>query len=496
MEGEILPTSNDLTSIETRSKNFSNSSFNQISQLTTNDLKNEYKGNVRRNKVGTTEVVTFQCEEANEDLTQEVGGNGLTLIASEKEWHTQKALTRKEMFESILHNQAAELSLPKFVLYLAVIVVASSSFCIPFCLFPAHDLVKYPEYWYEILYHSSIYVCVDFVFWTYLAGLLMNMRSLQRIKTIAIVSTLGVGTMVVFIISTYYVWTKALSYNYPIPFFGYTVTFVGRIICCIEIYLLTPVALRSQEGFQKRMKHYLQLLLAVNILVSFYQLLLFALSTFQGQFQPVIALILPVTREIGIWICKKITKNCTNGDERGAMIMLTYSLLANHTICLCYIIGSITDDVTSWVLMASDFLLNIGLCLKIVWDQKRNLIAIENQIDLLQDLSISELVEMHSPLAFTLVFALAFYTPIGVLIGNVSNGYWAYEVIDDISLTLAKMVLFFIVDFVSTLATVLILWFSCKINLLMFFIELQREFYEAFIVTIGYLIVAVNIKPQ
>ena len=103
---------------------------------------------------------------------------------------------------------------------------------------------------------------------------------------------------------------------------------------------------------------------------------------------------------------------------------------------------------------------------------------------------------MHSPLAFTLVFALAFYTPIGVLIGNVSNGYWAYEVIDDISLTLAKMVLFFIVDFVSTLATVLILWFSCKINLLMFFIELQREFYEAFIVTIGYLIVAVNIKPQ
>ena len=68
MEGEILPTSNDLTSIETRSKNFSNSSFNQISQLTTNYLKNEYKGNVRRNKVGTTEVVTFQCEEANEDL--------------------------------------------------------------------------------------------------------------------------------------------------------------------------------------------------------------------------------------------------------------------------------------------------------------------------------------------------------------------------------------------------------------------------------------------
>ena len=72
MEGKILPTSNDLTSIETRSKNVSNISFNQISQLKAKNLKNEYKGNLKRNKVGTSEVVTFQTEETDEDLSLSV----------------------------------------------------------------------------------------------------------------------------------------------------------------------------------------------------------------------------------------------------------------------------------------------------------------------------------------------------------------------------------------------------------------------------------------
>ena len=496
MKGETLSNPNDRTSIETRSKNVSNTSFNQITQLKKKDSKDECKGNLKRNKVATSEIVTFQCEEANEDLSLEGGQNVLTLLASEKEWHTHKALTRKEMFESILHNQAAELSLPKFVLYLAAIVFASSSFCIPFCLFPAHDLVKYPEYWYEIIYHLSNFAFFDFAFWTFVAGSLMNLRYLQRIKTLAIVCTLGVGTMILYIISTYYTWTKVLSYNYPIPFFGYNVSFVGRIFCCIAIYLMIPVALRSQQDVQDRMKHYIYFVLATMTIVSIYQLLMFALRIFKGQFQPLIALTLPVNREMWIWILKKMFKNNTYGDERGAMTILIYLTLTNHTICLCYIIGSITDDVTSWVLMASDFLLNIYLCLKIVWDRKRNPIAIENQIDLLQDLSISELVELQAPLSFTLLFALAYYTPIGGLIGNVSNGYWAYEAIDNINDTLANMIILFLVDFVSTLASVLILWYSCKINLLMLFTELQREFYGGFILILGYMTMAVNIKRQ
>ena len=158
---------------------------------------------------------------------------------------------------------------------------------------------------------------------------------------------------------------------------------------------------------------------------------------------------------------------------------------------MCYIIGWSTDEITAWVLMGVDFLMNIYLCLRIVWSRKRNPENLNDQTNLLQELAIVEMVEFLAPLSFILVFSLAYYTPIGAIVGNISNDYWAYHAIDDIGKTLRKMVLFFLVDFTSTFASATILWFSCKINLWNVFAVLQKEFFKAFNLTLGFLLLAV-----
>ena len=101
-------------------------------------------------------------------------------------------------------------------------------------------------------------------------------------------------------------------------------------------------------------------------------------------------------------------------------------------------------------------------------------------------------MEFHAPLAFILVTLLAYNSPIGAITGNISNSYWLYQAIDDISETLRKMAVFFLVDFTSSLSSATILWFTCKINLWKVFIVLQKEFFKGFTLTLGYILLVVS----
>ena len=255
---------------------------------------------------------------------------------------------------------------------------------------------------------------------------------------------------------------------------------------------MIPTEWRSREGLKKKLKYSILWILATIPLSGWYQGLFVILRYFRGRYQPLFAFAFPVSRELWVWLLTKLARNCANGDERGTIIACLYALYTNHTICLSYVIGSIADDATSWVLMVTDFILNIYDCIEIVKARKRNPSGTTNLIDQLQELSIAELAEFQSPLITTLVFALAFYTPMGSLIGNVRNDYWAYEAVDDINYALANMVVFFFIELACTVATYVILRIYCRINCLKIVAVIQKEFLGPFIVSLGYITLGVN----
>ena len=355
-----------------------------------------------------------------------------------------------------------------------------------------YDIVKFSKYWYEILYHGSVYTFIEVIFYIVIAGAFLNIRYLHHFKTLSMVCISGIGTNLLFFISSYYLWTSAFNFNYPIPFFGYTCSFASRIFCCVSTWFIIPAEWRSQEGLKKKLKYSIFWILATIPLSGWYQGLFVILRNFRGQYQPLIAFAFPVSRELWVWLLTKMARNCANGDERGTIIACLYALYTNHTICLSYIIGSIADDATSWILMATDFSLNVYLCITVVWTQKRNPSDVTNIINMLQELAISELVEFQSPLCFILIFALAYYTPIGSLVGNVSNGYWAYEAVENIYDTLSNMMVFFFVDLASSIVNTMVLRVSCQINILQAIANLQKEFFATFILYLAYLNMGVS----
>ena len=171
---------------------------------------------------------------------------------------------------------------------------------------------------------------------------------------------------------------------------------------------------------------------------------------------------------------------------------MKYRISIQHTLFLCYAMGTFTTQVTQWVLMGSGFLTMILLCQRIVRLHQRGINTIDLQVSIVQDLVTFELAQFHSQLSFILVFATAYHGPNAMLFGNVLNSYWSFKAIEDIHSTLGNMILFFLVDCTSALTSAIILWGFCKINLWKIFVAIEKEFGIGFSLFLGRFLLLVS----
>ena len=416
-----------------------------------------------------------------------------TALDAEKALHEEKARKRKGWFQNIILNKPMEFSWPQLLFYTIGTTFLGVLWTIPLTMVPVHDIIRFPEYWYEILFsggYAMIWVCV---FTSFTSGFFLNVRYTQTAMNVFKACLVVFVTVCFFLIVTYYVWTNILAYQYPIPFLGFITTYTFVLFSFGVNWFSFPREWRKDKDFQKRMLYLFCTSNAILVCTTSYNLINQELvAKYQNQYQPIVALVLPINREAFVWICRKLIERSASGDLNGAAIALKYQLAVVHTITLCIMVGSSATNATSWVLMAVDFSINIFITLKIVHLKKRRPHMIEDQIELLEDLTINELVEFQMPLAFLLTLLLGYFGPNCGLFGILCNSYWDYEAIGDINETITNIMFFFSIDFISTVVSVIILWYSCKINLLNAFIQLQKEFATGFIALFGYWLVIVS----
>ena len=125
--------------------------------------------------------------------------------------------------------------------------------------------------------------------------------------------------------------------------------------------------------------------------------------------------------------------------------------------------------------------------------KKRNGHKINERVSTLQELAAYELAEFQAPLSFMFMIVVAYYGPNSELFLNISSTYWGSTPIKDIRDTMDNMVIFFLVDFCSTIVSALMLWYFCKINLWKVFLVLQKEFGIIFGIILGDFVYIVSI---
>ena len=178
-----------------------------------------------------------------------------------------------------------------------------------------------------------------------------------------------------------------------------------------------------------------------------------------------------------MWIDTKLISKISNGDLTRATIVGKLNVVNRHTMVLCITMATVSTTATEATLMAIDFLMNIYLTLRIVWVNKRQPNNIETQIKLLHDLIINELVEFIGPLVFLLLFVASYFGTNFDLLESVN-----FLEDTDAAIKYTKIIfIFFVVDLCSTVISAIILWVSCKINLLRACIALEKEFSFCFL---------------
>ena len=104
------------------------------------------------------------------------------------------------------------------------------------------------------------------------------------------------------------------------------------------------------------------------------------------------------------------------------------------------------------------------------------------------------MVEFFAPLTYLLCFVLAYYSPNSHLIGNIGNAYWQYDQIKDFENAVENLFMFFAVDCISAVVCFLLLWSTCRINLLRAWSCLQKEFGLIFAVNMAFSVNGVSRK--
>ena len=434
------------------------------------------------NSIGSDDIPNDERSESQENLQLS--------LEDEKKLYHQKGCKREEAFKCIVLNERIEFSWEACLCYLYGIVLIGVLSTTPTSLIPAHDLLLFPERWFEALFLGWIVPTACYLYYCVLSESILNLSYMIQKRNILRVVTIGVVVFMTLFLGSFFIWTQLLEYQFPVPFLVVMGIVILNISLIPILWFRFPQKWRENSGFQKRMMFFSFFIVLGPAIEQIYTLTLEKLRNSENQH--FVALALPVIREIYVWIASKLVDNCHNGDERRTKIFIQYAISNRHAIILCYVIGSFATDTTSWILMAVDFSLNIFLCIQIVWSKKRKPYEVQKQTVLLQDLAVYELVEFHGPLSFILVTVLAYYGPNAEIIGNIGNSYWAFNRIEDIHKTLPNMGLFFLIDFSSTLTSAIILWFTCRINLWKAFYVIQKEFGKSFCVTQIFMLVVVR----
>ena len=100
------------------------------------------------------------------------------------------------------------------------------------------------------------------------------------------------------------------------------------------------------------------------------------------------------------------------------------------------------------------------------------------------------------PLTYIFCFLSAFYGPNAEILGNVKATVWHYIGVQDVGAYLKNVMIFFVVDAMSFVVNGILLWTTCKINVLEVLKNMQKTFWLIWACQEGALLMEVKIKQN
>ena len=356
-------------------------------------------------------------------------------------------------------------------LLIAIIVGGCALFSSPILLYPQHNSIQHPKYWYEPIISGSLSVILT----TSLDSLVSlkyyfredSMVSLGVFFMLYVATVTACGltySMAVLL------WTVGLEYNHPIPLMllgGYVQYSVHYITLNILFHKKVP----STNETTKRLRAF-NISRAWTAFVDLqFRGLSFIFSLAPSEYQWLLAFGIPLLREFNFRMVYRILiENPKVKDGKMAVII---GINAFTSLYVAIKLGHTATQTTSVLILSIDFILNIYSSLMIINKHRSTAIDILSitrhlkEMDyLVSKLILIELQEVLVPVSYVITVLIAYYGPNAEILGNIRNDYWQYESIEDIWETVKVVLVMFVFDGCSAIIAGFMLWRVCSIDVL------------------------------
>ena len=368
----------------------------------------------------------------------------------------------------------------------------------PTLLIPQHYIMEHPEKWYEFTLLSSFGWCgslsavmiLNFSCW-------MDVKEIKSWTFFFILYFVSAFTTISLNLIMYVIWTVTFKFHPPVPYGGCSVRIITLHVMMATIWFRLPNIHRQAQTTRQRMKSYYFTELIFLATFWVYLLLGKTFLSIPRNFQWILAVFVPFLREIisrgVIIISNKEIDSCKS------VITMAYlhAIGSRHAIFLSVAVSSILDELTCYVLLGMDFLINVVLCLRIIRSTQKKSItppnALKDDEATLNELALNERIEFVVPLLYFISFFIAYYGPNATLIGSIKNTLWHFTIVADVKQAATNMAILFGIDICSAILCSVLLWFSCKISLFRAYTNIQKDFWLILAAQEAYLLVEVII---
>ena len=404
------------------------------------------------------------------------------------------AISRKRDFENIVANLPIRIFWGKGILYTIGTILAGVLCTLPLSLlFPLHNVVLHPEYWYNPIYTGYIlHGLLQSVVYNFCVDSFLNIIRPNKLKAIIIVFMIHWVARSSILTVIYVIWSVLLEYPFPMPFMGFIIMAFTQIFNMLGTWFQFPRIWRENHTFSKSFGYFVAAQLYFMFAIAMYSVVGSILLKVSTSYQPFVACILPLLLKINVKIVNKIIIPASNGDSFQTTFVATFLVTLYYTLDITVKLGSITTFATGCTLMFLKLLMDFYICFKIFQAKRKMPEDTNNSIKYLQKLVLNEIVEFICPTSFMLSFLVAYNGKNAPLMGGIGSSMWQYNEIEDVYATLGMMMMFFVTDLSSVVVCSLLLWAYCKINFFKAVFQIIDEFGLLFIVLVGYVICMVS----
>ena len=381
------------------------------------------------------------------------------------------------------------------LLYTLIILLSSVLFTFPAILIPQQNSLKYPEYWWEAIVPVVIANALSSTLDNQLEckvifrfEFLNKFTLFLRLYVVAAVSAVISGVM------NHLIWTEWLGNNHPIPFLAFISWATVNMVRYVHLWYEFPYELRMELGARKRIRSYF----LYRLWYVFYGFQIPALKMIFDKIpivmQWIMAIILPLFRELNLWVQLKLLENATNFDLTIPLVpklTTTIGINISHAFVVTMFIANSSTPVTTYSIIAVDFILNLYISHKIIKLHRKIVSSdgldadrVTKKEETLRLFSI-ETVEFITPLVYAITFLIAYYGPNATILGNIRNSDFAYKEVEDVKSFIAELIIMFLVDFVSLIISGIMFWKMASINFLQEGYKMMMLYWPLMTVKIG-----------